>query len=97
MKSTRYFVLALGVACFALPAASFAKKDKAMKPGKIVRMYDTNGNGIIDGAEIDAVRKAYEADLNGPLKQFDTDNDGKLSDSEIAAMKAKGGKKKKNK
>ncbi|MEI9897232.1 MAG: hypothetical protein WDN28_26050 [Chthoniobacter sp.] len=42
------------------------------------------------------MKKAYEAEPNGPLKKFDTNADGKLDDTEIAAIHAgKGGKKKK--
>ena len=89
MKSIRIITLALCLGAFALPTASFAAKEKkGNKPGKVVREYDANANGTIDGAEIEAVRKAFDADKTGALKQFDTDSDGKLSDTEIAAMKA---------
>ncbi len=56
--------------------------------------YDKNGNGTIDGDEVDAVKKAYAAAPNGALKQFDTNADGKLDDTEIAAIHAGKGKKK---
>jgi Ca2+-binding EF-hand superfamily protein len=101
MKSIRILTLAC-LAALALPTDTFAAKgvkgDKANKPGKIVRQYDSNGDGKIDGDEVAPVRKAFESDKNGPLKQFDTDSDGKLSDSEVAAMKGRAkGEKKKNK
>jgi hypothetical protein len=99
--------LTLAAACCALlvlsatPAyAGNKNKDKSAKPGKLAKQYDTNGNGIIDGDEVEALRNAFNADPTGPLHVFDTNNDGKLDDSEIAAIKAghKGGKKgKKNK
>jgi hypothetical protein len=73
------------------------KKDKGqvLGPGKIVKMYGSNGV-IHPGAESDALRKAFETDPR--LKYLDTNNDGKLDDSEIAAIKPKhkGGKKKNN-
>lgn len=103
MKSIRILTLTLAVAALALPATTFAAKgnkgDKANKPGKIVREYDTDGNGKIEGAEVEGFRKAFDADKAGPLKQFDKDADGTLSDTEIAAVKAKakGAGKKKNK
>ncbi len=97
---------ALALAC-ALPSPAFAAKTgkKALKgekgtkaekvasrPGKVLKTYDTNGNHVIDGTEVDAVKKAYEDDKTGPLKQFDANNDGKLDDTEIAAIKPKHGK-----
>jgi len=98
MKSIRILILAAGVAALAFPATTFAgnKANKASKPKVLIKQYDTNGNGSIDGSEVDALRKAFEADKTGPLKQFDTDSDGTLSDAEITAIKApaKGAKKK---
>src|ERR1700749_415110 len=100
MKSTQLlFAAALAIA---LPASVFAgAKDPAAKEAKkaarqAIAQYDKNGNGVIDGDEIDALKKAFDADMTGPLKQFDTNGDGKLDYSEIAAIKIggkKGGKK----
>jgi Ca2+-binding EF-hand superfamily protein len=65
---------------------------------KIFAKYDTNKNGVIDGDEIVAVRKAFAADLKGEFASYDKDADGKLSDEEIASIKPpganKGGEKK---
>jgi len=107
MKLLRTLTLAACIAAIVSPATSYAgnkankanKGDKANRPGKIIRQYDTNGNGLIDGTEVDAFKKAFEADKTGPLKQFDTNSDGTLGDSEISAIKGrvKGEKKKKNK
>ena len=99
MKSIRILTLIVGLAALAIPSTSFAGKgNKAGKgAGKAAAQYDTNANGMIDGDEIEALRKAFAADPNGPLKALDTDSDGKLSDSEISAIKIhkKGDKKKK--
>lgn len=93
--------LLVAALCVTLPGVASAKnkkEGKGNKPNKIIKQYDTNGNGVIDGDEVDAVRKAYAADPTGPLKQFDTNNDGTIDDTEIAAMKGgKHGKKKKDK
>ena len=95
MKSTP-LVIATALA-IALPASVFAAKDPAAKEAKkaarqAIAQYDKNGNGTIDGDEIEALKKAFDADKTGPLKQFDTNGDGKLDDTEIAAIKI-GGKK----
>jgi hypothetical protein len=97
MKSLRLFTLTLCAAVIAIPTLSFAAKPgKGNKPGKIVRQYDANADGSIDGSEIEAFRKAFETDKTGPLKQFDTDSNGTLSDTEISAIKVHAKKKKKN-
>jgi len=94
MKAFRTVTLAACVLGLLLPTAVQAgggkKKDgdKQMGAKKILKTYDTNGNGVIDpGAESDALRKAFETDAR--LKYLDTNNDGKLDDSEIAAIKPK--------
>lgn len=72
-----------------LPAALAAEGPKA----KIFAKYDANKNGVIDGDEIAAVRKAFAADPKGEFASYDKNNDGKLDDAEIAAIKPPGGKK----
>ena len=70
----------------------------------LLKKYDTGKNGAIDGAEVESLRKAFDADKTGPLKRFDANNDGKLDDTEVAAIRArhakraaaKGGKRQKN-
>ncbi len=97
LMKTAHLVIAAALA-IALPATLHAGKDPATKEAKkaarqLVAQYDKDGNGTIDpGAEADALKKAFEDDKTGPLKQFDTNGDGKLDDSEIAAIH--GGKKK---
>src|SRR5262245_15887804 len=98
MKFTKILLCTAGLLALALPASVQAGggKDKSAKKAmkSLVAQYDTNGNGTIDGDEVEAVKKAYAADPNGSLKQFDTNADGKLDDTEIAAIKAGKGKKK---
>ena len=101
MKSTSLLLCAAGILTLALPASVLAGGNPDKKAAKkavkaVLAEYDKNNNGIIDGDEVDAVKKAYEADPNGPLKRFDTNADGKLDDTEIAAIHA-GKKGKKNK
>lgn len=99
-------ILALAIAAtLTLPTAAFAgkgTKEEKKAQRKLGAQYDTNANGTIDGAEIEAVRKAFDAEKNGPLKSLDTNSDSKLDDSEITALhgvkpKADGEKKKKKK
>ena len=72
-------VLALVV----LPGASAAEGPKA----RIFAKYDANKNGIIDGDEIAAVRKAFAAEPKGEFASYDKNTDGQLDDAEIAAIK----------
>ena len=73
----------------ALTGASAAEGPKA----KIFAKYDTNKNGVIDGDEIMAVRKAFATEPKGEFASYDKNQDGKLDDAEIAAIKPPGGKK----
>jgi hypothetical protein len=104
MKHTSLLLSTAALLALALPASLHAGGDPDKKAAKkaakaVLAQYDTNSNGVIDGAEVDAVKKAYVADPNGLLKRYDTNADGKLDDTEIAAIHAgkggKGGKKKK--
>lgn len=68
----------------------------AQSPGPKARIflkYDTNKNGVIDGDEIAAVRKAFAADPKGEFVAYDVNGDGKLNDEEIAGIKPPGAKK----
>jgi len=91
MNKTLPLILAGTFALLASPAVVHAAKDPDKKAAKqaikaTLAEYDKNSNGTIDGDEIDAIKKAFEADKSGPLKQFDTNGDGKLDDAEIAAI-----------
>lgn len=78
----------------AIKPGSGSKKKQAVKD--TLAKYDKNGNGVIDGDEVEALRKDYAANPKGDLKVFDTNSDGKLDDKEIAAIKVTKGKKKKS-
>jgi hypothetical protein len=89
---------ALGLS-FTIPAQA-AKPGKEGKKGKkagaaLLATYDKNGNGKIDGEEVDALKKDFAAG-KPEVKALDTNNDGTLSDEEIGAVGGKH-KKKKNK
>ena len=94
-------LLVLAASSFLLAPASYAAKGDRKKGNnanaELLKKYDTNANGKIDGAELEAVRKdfANSPDLN--LKALDKDNDGKLSDAEIEALSGEATKKKKKK
>ena len=87
-------LLALGIALLGLiaaPAAFAKKKDKTPQtvPSDVYAKYDKNYNGILDADEKAAILKDFAATPADPLlKPFDTNNDGKLSDDEIAAIPA---------
>src|SRR5476651_656099 len=91
MNKTRLLAGACVSAALLFSATAFAQS-----PGpkaRIFAKYDTNKNGVIDGDEIAAVRKAFEADVKGEFAAYDVNHDGKLSDEEIAAIKPPGAKK----
>src|SRR5215218_1233190 len=77
-------VLSLGLSGRAAAAAAPGPK------ARIFAEFDTNKNGIIDGDEIAAVRKAFTADPKGQFALYDTNKDGKLDDTEVAAIKPPG-------
>ncbi len=68
---------------------------KAARPGMLLKKYDADSNGSIDGTEVEALRKAFDADKTGPLKKLDANSNGTLDDTEISAIKKGKGKQKK--
>ncbi len=78
--------------------AEAGKKGKKGKKGSadLLATYDKNSNGKIDGDEVEALKKDFAAG-KPEIKALDTNNDGSLSDEEIAAVGGKQKKKKKNK
>ena len=95
------------------PAAAREKKPgrgergaKGERPAKTLRDLDKNANRQIDGDEVDALKKHFEAAPKGPFARFDKNADSKLDDDEVKAInqmmakrgqgKAPGGRRKKN-
>ncbi len=62
------------------------EKGEGPSVGMLLKTYDTNGNGTIDGDEVAAIKKAFDGG-DAEVKKLDKDADGKLSDSEIASVK----------
>lgn len=101
MKRIPLLAAALCAVALLAPAGVFAADKPADKSdaslaklgpkARIFAKYDTNKNGVIDGDEVAAVRKAFAADPKGEFAVYDKDHDGKLSDEEIAAIKPPGG------
>ena len=90
------------VACLATLGLMAPSVLLAASPGPKARIFaefDTNKNGVIDGDEVAAVRKAFAANPKGQFASYDKNTDDKLDDTEIAAIKppgqggTKGGKK----
>ena len=90
-------LLALAVTSLLLAPASYAAKGDRKKGNtattELLKKYDTNANGKIDGAELEAVRKDFAGSPDLNLKALDKDTDGKLSDTEIEALKGDAPKK----
>ena len=91
------FILTICLVTLSIPTPLFAakgarKEGKAARgahPGMLIKRYDTDKNGTIDGTEAEALRKAFD---NDPFRKLDANNDGKLDDTEIASIKARHGK-----
>lgn len=84
--------LAFCIAAVPAQAAKAGKGKKGAKSGRVLVRFDRDHNGTIDGAEVARVQAAYTA-----LAALDTDKNGELSETELAAAKVpagKGGKKK---
>jgi EF hand len=87
-------VVALGL-LFTVPAHAAKPGKKGKRGGGALAMYDKDGNGKIDGTEIETLKADFTAG-KAEAKALDTDNSGSLSDDEITAAGAKKkGKKKK--
>lgn len=100
MKKLCVIMMSLIAIGLAMPATSLAAKGegkKGVKKPDVFTQYDANSNGTLDKEEKDAILKDFAKKPDGRLKRFDADNDGKLSDAELDAIKpgAKGNKKNK--
>jgi Ca2+-binding EF-hand superfamily protein len=90
MTSKTLAVIATCATALSLPCAARAAAGAGPK-ATIFAKFDTNKNGVIDGDEVAAVRKAFAEDPKGQFARYDADKDGKLSDAEIAEIKPPGG------
>jgi hypothetical protein len=91
MKKLCLLAIAVGLLGLVAAPAAFAKKGAAAPttvPSDTYAKYDTNYSGVLDADEKTALLKDFDADKTGPLKALDANNDGKLSDDEIAAIPA---------
>jgi Ca2+-binding EF-hand superfamily protein len=95
MKTPVLVAAAFTALAFVIPTGAFAAAATGPK-AKIFAEFDANKNGVIDGDEVAAVRKAFAADPKGQFARYDADKDGKLSDAEIAEIKPPGAKGKKD-
>jgi Ca2+-binding EF-hand superfamily protein len=104
-RKTHFLTVAVGALVLALPSTLLAAKGnkaarrhQAAPTARLLKRYDTNGNGSIDGEEVVALRKTFDL-----FKGLDKDGNGTLDDSEIAAIKvadkagAKGAKRERRK
>lgn len=99
MKKLYAVLMSLCAIGLTIPSTGLAGKDGDKKGGKhqdTFAHYDANANGTLEKEEKDAILKDFGKKPDGRLKKYDTDNDGKLSDAELDAIKP-GGKGKKNK
>lgn len=84
------------LALFVVTAPAFAAKGnkgkKGAKTGRVLARFDRDRSGAIDGQEVARVQATFAS-----LTALDTDNNGHLSEAEVAAAKVpvrkKGGKK----
>ena len=94
-------LLVLAASSLLLAPASYAAKGDKKKGNtanaELLKKYDTNANGKIDGAELEAVRKDFAGSPDLNLKALDKDSDSKLSDTEIEALNGEAPKKRKKK
>jgi hypothetical protein len=78
---------AIALGLLTASTAEAAKKNRAGKRGEraaamMLGRFDRDGSGTLEQKESERVRQIFTA-----LKKLDTDNNGELSDSEIAATK----------
>jgi EF hand len=86
MKRIAPLLLLPGLLFSSTNADAKGKKDDRSSGTYGCAKFDANQNGVLDPDEIVALRKAF-AEGDSALKPLDTNNDGKLDDSEIALVK----------
>lgn len=58
-------------------------------PLKVLRGFDANKNGRIDGPEAEKLREAFTGAMHQDLARYDLNGDGKLDDREISSIRLK--------
>ena len=89
MRITTISILTAIALALGITPAEAAKKNKgnkreANRTALMLGRMDRDGSGKIDGKEADRLKNIY-----GALRKLDTDANGELSDSEIAAAEVK--------
>jgi hypothetical protein len=87
----RIHLISSSVCLLGLVAPSTALAEK--KPD-IFAQYNVSHTGVLQPDEIAAIRKDYAANPDGPLKKYDVNHEGKLTDADIALIKPHKHKKK---
>jgi hypothetical protein len=59
----------------------------AQKKPDIFAQYNVSHTGVLQPDEIAAIRRDYAANPDGPLKKYDANHEGKLTDADIALIK----------
>src|SRR3954464_11382427 len=90
MTSKNLFVGAVTAALLFSAGLAVAASSGSGPKATIFAKFDTNKNGVIDGDEVAAVRKAFAEDPKGQFARYDANHDGKLDDAEIAEIKPPG-------
>lgn len=86
MKSHLLTAATIAAITLLLPGRAAAAAGSGPK-ARLFAKYDANHNGVIDGAEKDALRRNFAAAPKGELARYDRNHDGKLDDEEIAAIR----------
>ena len=92
IRKSHLLTVAAAALVLALPSTLLAAKGnkaaaggKGARPGRVLKQFDRNHDGAIDGDEVAALRKAFDV-----FKALDKDSNGALDDSEVAAIKTDG-------
>ena len=100
MKHPLSLLTVVAILCTGHAAEAKGKKNPSSSGTYGCAKFDVNENGVLDPEEREALLKAF-AEGDTALKALDVNNDGRLDDNELAAIKlpapAKEKKKKKKK
>ena len=88
-------IFAAATLCLGTPAFAKKKGKKDADSGTnnsatIIKQFDKNGNGQIEGDEVAALKAAFTAAAPGTvLKKLDRNTNGVLDDDEVTALNAR--------